>query len=490
MKKTVLAILIAACVAAAAGYVAGRQQVAPTADTHDHASANAERKVLYWYDPMVPGQRFDKPGKSPFMDMPLVPRYADEGPTDNGVSVSARQQQNLGMTTASVEKRVLAPAFSAFATVTTDERSIQTISAPANGVVEKLFVRAPQQWVKKGEPLAQLWIPQWTTAQQEYLAVRQLGDGALTRAARDRLALQFMPEATILAVERSGKPQTRLTLRADRAGYVVKLDSREGAQIAQAQTLFELASLDPVWLVVDYPQSQAQTLSAGSEIIARSSSWPGEQFHGRVSELLPQLETTTRTLKARIVLDNPQQKLKPGMFLTVTQPETSQQPAVLAIPEEALIETGVATRVLLASGEGHFQAVKVTTGRTSQGWTEVLSGLKEGDSVVTSGQFLIDSEASLRSALPGDTAQSAVPDQKQTQEYETTGVIKAIDAGSITLAHQPIPALNWGAMTMDFTLKTPVATLKPGDRVMFSFTLDDENGAVITHLMPATEAMK
>lgn len=110
--------------------------------------------------------------------------------------------------------------------------------------------------------------------------------------------------------------------------------------------------------------------------------------------------------------------------------------------------------------------------------------------MVTSGQFLIDSEASLRSALPGDTAQSAVSDQKQAQEYETTGVIKAIDAGSITLAHQPIPALNWGAMTMDFTLKTPVSTLKPGDRVMFSFTLDDENGAVITHLMPATEAMK
>lgn len=484
MKKTLLAVAIAACVAAGAGYFIGRQHTAPAAS----GEQAQERKVLYWYDPMVPDQRFDKPGKSPFMDMPLKPRYADEAPASGGVSVSAQQQQNLGMTTAKVEKRVLGSAFSAFATVTTDERSIQSVPSPAAGVVEKLFVRAPQQWVKKGEALAQLWIPQWTTSQQEYLAVRQLGDGELTRAARERLALQFMPEAIIRTVERSGKPQTRLTLRADRDGYVVKLDSREGAQVAATQTLFELASLDPVWLVVDYPQSQAQALSTGSEVIATSASWPGEQFHGRVSELLPQLEAATRTLKARIVLDNPQQKLKPGMFLTVTQPESARQPAVLAIPEEALIATGAASRVLLATGDGHFQAANVTTGRTAQGWTEVLSGVKEGDSVVTSGQFLIDSEASLRSALPEQQAQQPVA--KKVETYEGTGVVKAIEAGSITLSHQPIPALNWGAMTMDFVLKQPDPTIKPGDTVMFSFVLDDEEGAVITHLMPMQEEMK
>lgn len=483
MKKTVIAILIAAGLAGAAGYSIGRWHDMPGPGA-DNAAA-AERKVLYWYDPMVPGQRFDKPGKSPFMDMPLVARYADEGKEgEDGVAVSPRQQQNLGMTTAKVEKRGLASAFSAFATVTTDDRGIQTVPSPASGVVEKLFVRAPQQWVQKGEPLARLWIPQWTTAQQEYLAVRQLGDGALTRAARDRLALQFMPESIIQLVERSGKPQTRLTLRAEQAGYVVKLDSREGAQVAATQTLFELASLDPVWLVVDYPQTQAQTLSAGSEIQATSVSWPGEVFHGRVSELLPQLETTTRTLKARVVLDNPQQKLKPGMFLTVTQADSAKQPAVLVIPEEALIATGAANRVLLATGEGHFQPRSVTTGRTAQGWTEVLSGLQEGDAVVTSGQFLIDSEASLRSALPAASV------EKKAQQYESTGVVKAIDDGSVTLAHQPVPALNWGAMTMDFALTRPQPDIKVGQSVMFSFTLDDEQGAVITHLMANGEAMK
>lgn len=477
MKKTVLAVLITACIAAPAGYFAGQQQPTP------HPAQ--QRTVLYWYDPMVPDQRFDKPGKSPFMDMQLVPRYADETPASGGVSVSARQQQNLGMTTAAVEKRVLASDFRAFATVTTDERSIQSVPAPAAGVVEKLFVRAPQQWVKKGDALVQLWVPQWTTAQQEFLAVRQLGDSALTRAARERLGLQFMPETIIRAVERSGKPQTRLTLRANSDGYVVKLDAREGAQVAATQTLLELASLDPVWLVIDYPQTQAQALAVGSDVIATLAGLPGELFHGRVSELLPQLETTTRTLKARIVLDNPQQKLKPGMFLTVTLPPSQQQPAVLAIPEEALIDTGETSRVLVATGEGHFRPVNVSVGHTAQGFAEVLSGLQEGDRVVTSGQFLIDSEASLRSALPEQQ-----PAVQQRQTYEATGVVKAIGQGSITLSHQPIPELNWGAMTMDFALKQPIAGIAPGEKVMFSFTLDDKEGAVITHLMAQQEGMK
>lgn len=411
MKKRVFLFVLIAMLAAGAGYFAGQRTQAPAAEDPP------ARKVLYWYDPMVPGQRFDKPGKSPFMDMDLMPRYADDAPAETGVAVSARQQQNLGMTTAQAQMRALTPAFSAYATVTTDERSIQIVPAPASGVVESLYVRAPQQWVKVGDPLARLWIPEWTAAQQEYLAVRQLGDSTLTQAARARLALQFMPDAIVRELERSGKPQTRLTLRATRDGYVVKLDAREGARVEATQPLFELASLDPVWLVVDYAPGEMQTLSVGSEIIATADGLPGEAFHGRVSELLPQLETTTRTLKARIVLDNPQQKLKPGMFLTVALAESVARPPVLAVPEEAVIDTGSQTRLLLATGEGHFRAVNVTTGLTSGGWTQILSGVKAGDSVVTSGQFLIDSEASLRSALP-QAAPEAPPIAAPAMEHQ------------------------------------------------------------------------
>lgn len=479
MKKTVIAVVVSALLAAGAGYQYGRQHQTMTPEK----TASGERQVLYWYDPMVPDQRFDKPGKSPFMDMQLVPRYADEVKADGGVTISARQQQNLGMRTAKAERRVLTPDFSAFATVSVDERTIRIIPSPAAGVVEKLFVRAPQQWVQAGEPLVQLWMPQWTTAQQEYLAVRQLGNAALSRAARDRLALQFMPESVIRALERSGQPQTRITLRAEQSGYVLSLTIREGAQVEATAPLLELAGIDPVWITVNYPQTQAQLLTPGCEVVATADGWPGETFLGRVSELLPQLDTATRTLKARIVLDNPQHKLKPGMFLSVTRQVGQPLPPVLAIPEEALIDAGDTRRVLVADGEGYFRPVDVVTGMTASGWTQILSGLKEGEQVVTSGQFLIDSESSLRSALP-ETAQPVA------QEYETHGVVEAIADGSITLSHQPVPALNWDSMTMDFVLPKPVEGLKPGDRVMFRFRLDDTEGAVVTHLMADTEVMK
>ncbi|MFU0446371.1 efflux RND transporter periplasmic adaptor subunit [Pseudocitrobacter faecalis] len=478
MNKNLLTLAIVAVLAAGAGYYAGHRN--PVADAP--ATESPARKVLYWYDPMVPGQRFDKPGKSPFMDMQLVPRYADETPDNGGVSISPQQQQSLGMRIGSVEKRALVQPFSAFATVTTDERSLQIIPSPANGVVEKLFVRAPQQWVKAGEPLAQLWIPEWTAAQQEYLAVRQLGDAALSRAARERLTLTFMPESVIRQVERSGKPQPRMVLRAEQNGYVSKLDTREGAQVTATAPLFELASQDPVWVVIDYPQTQAQRLIPGSDVVASADGWPGEPFHGKVSEVLPQMETSTRTLKARIVLDNPQHKLKPGMFLTVRLQDESAQPPVLAIPEEALIATGSENRVIVATGDGHFAPVRVTTGVTANGWTEVKEGLKEGDKVVTSGQFLIDSEASLRSALPQET--------KKAQEYVGNGVVKAIEGNTVTLSHQPIPELHWGAMTMDFTLDASAAKPKNGDNIMFHFTLDDAQGPLISQWMPMTGGEK
>lgn len=396
MKRLLLTAVAAAVLAATSGYYFGSRH-------HDAApqAQQVQRKVLYWYDPMMPGQRFDKPGKSPFMDMQLVPRYADEQvPQAAGIAISARQQQNLGMVVKRAQMRVLSPRLEAWGTIAQDDRSLRAISAPAAGVIEKLFVRAVQQQVRAGEPLAQLWIPGWVSAQQEYLAVRRLGDPALTRAARERLALQFMPEDVVRQVERSGRAQARVVLRAPRAGYVAKLDAKEGAQVAATAPLFELASLDPVWLVVDYPQSQAALLGAGAHIEATTESWPGERFSGRVSELLPQMDAATRTLKARIVLDNPRQKLKPGMYVRVAAQQQAAAPATLAVPQEAVIATGDSSRVIVARDEGHFEPVSVVTGISAGGWTEIRRGLADGDRVVTSGQFLIDSEASLRSALP------------------------------------------------------------------------------------------
>ncbi|CAI0807521.1 efflux RND transporter periplasmic adaptor subunit [Serratia fonticola] len=443
------------------------------------ASGGAERQVLYWYDPMVPGQRFDKPGKSPFMDMELVPRYADEQQDDGGVTISARQQQNLGVRTAAAQLRELNLQLDAYGSVATDERGVQVIAARANGLIDKLYVRASQQQVKKGQALAQLWIPDWSAAQQEYLAIRKLGDSALTSAARQRLALQFMPEAIIRQVERSGQPQTRITITAPESGFINKLDAREGMQVTATQGLFELASLDPVWMVIDYPQAQAGLLQVGDAVAASSASWPGERFTGEVSELLPNVDPLTRTFKARIVLKNPQQRLKPGMYLQVQLAQNAGAKPVLAIPQEALIGSGDRNRVLVAEGNGHFAPVDVVAGLAQDGWVEIKQGLQAGQQVVTSGQFLIDSEASMRSALPQMAGQEGV------KQYQTLGVVEAVDGATVTLSHDPVAELQWPAMTMDFTL--PAGGLPTGigigSKVMFHFSVD-ENGSHISQIMP------
>ncbi|RJL30250.1 efflux RND transporter periplasmic adaptor subunit [Pectobacterium polaris] len=471
-KSLMLSLMTLAILSAGGvGYLVGKQQT-----PRPPSAAEPERTVLYWYDPMVPDKRFDKPGKSPFMDMELVPRYADEAQDDGGITVSARQQQNLGVRTASAEMRELADRSTSYGTVTLNERGLHTLVAPSGGIVEKLTVSALQQQVKKGETLATLWNPTWAAAQREYLAVRQLGDDMLTQSARQRLALLFMPEAIIRQVERSGKPQDRIAITAQEDGYVNKLEVRQGMQLSPAQPLFELASLNPVWVDIDYPEAQAAQLTIGSDISAASSAWPGKTFHGKVSELLPVLDSTTRTLKARVILDNPQQQLKPGMYLTVQLSHTQAQPR-LAIPQEALLVSGSQNRVLLSDGSGHFTPRNVTAGASLGDWVEIIDGLKAGDNVVTSGQFLIDSEASLRSALPQfDAETSAIPATSAAPVgYHTQGVIRAINGNQATIEHEAVPALNWSPMTMDFTL--PSSGLPQGvgigSTVRFQFNMDD-----------------
>ncbi|HBL6729794.1 TPA: efflux RND transporter periplasmic adaptor subunit [Serratia liquefaciens] len=470
-----LALLAALIGTGLAGYWFGAAGEAPA------PAVKSERQVLYGYDPMMPGQRFDQPGKSPFMDMQLVPRYADEAEPEGGVTISARQQQNLGVRTEAAQLRQLEPQLNAFGSVATDERGVQIVAARANGLVEKLYVRASQQQVKKGEALAQLWIPDWSAAQQEYLAIRKLGDSALTAAARQRLQLLFMPEVVIRQVERSGKPEPRVQIAAPENGFVNKLSVLEGAQVTAAQGLFELASLDPVWIVADYPQAQAGLLKVGDKVQAASASWPGERFEGEVSELLANVDPLTRTFKARILLKNPQQKLRPGMYLQLTLSHGNLGQPVLAIPQEALIDSGDRNRVLIAEGNGHFTPVDVVAGRVQDGWVEIKRGLNAGQRVVTSGQFLIDSEASMRSALPQMAAQNEV------KQYQAEGVVDAVNESTITLSHGPVPELQWPAMTMDFALPPGgiPAGIKPGDSVKIHFSVD-EQGSHISQIVPTS----
>ena len=393
------ALAVAAVGAGAGSWWAHHSMSAAAGAGTAPASADAGRKVLYWHDPMYPQQRFDKPGKSPFMDMDLVPVYADDAPAAApGVKIDPALVQNLGVRTAVAEKGRLARSVDAVGTVAFDERAVEIVQSRTAGYVERLFVRAPLDPVRKGEPLARLFVPEWAGAQQEYLALKASaapGAAELAAAARNRLLLLNMTEEQVRAVDRAGKPVTEVTLAAPVDGVVGELGVREGMNVTPGATLFRLNGLATVWVNVDVPEALAGAVRPGAAVTVTVPAYPGEKFAGRVAAVLPEVNAATRTLKARVELRNPGGRLKPGMFATVSVAPAQAREAVL-VPSEAVIATGERTVVIVDRGEGRFEPVAVKTGAEEGGRTEILEGLEAGTRVVASGQFLIDSEASLR----------------------------------------------------------------------------------------------
>ena len=389
------------------GVSAGRTQAmvdqpGPTAATHaaqkpGDIDPRTGKKILYWHDPMAPAQRFDHPGKSPFMDMQLVPVV--EGGADTGaIEISPRLQQNLGVRTALVARGQLHSEITASASVAYDERDVALVQARANGFVERLRVRATLDAVREGEPLADLYVPDWVAAQVEYLAVKDLnspGAADLVDGARQRMRLAGMPEDLIRALEKRGRPQSRFTLLAPISGVITELMAREGMTVTVGSSLFRINGLRRVWVNAEVPETLGERVHRGDAVQARTAALPGVVFDGRVAAVLPSVNVATRTLTARVELANPRMELLPGMFVTV-QFAPAALADVLLVPSEAVIETGTRRVVMLAEGDARFRRVNVETGAQGGGQTEIRAGLALGQKVVVSGQFLIDSEASLK----------------------------------------------------------------------------------------------
>jgi len=376
----------------------------PTLKAGDVDPSTAKR-VLYWHDPMVPGTKFDQPGKSPFMDMQLVPVYADDAPDAGGVAIDPRLQQNLGVRTTKAVAGSLSSAISAVGNVAYNERDVVLVQARSNGFVEKLFVRAALDPVRKGQPLAELYVPEWIAVQEEYLSAKRLRTdvdalalGGLADAAAQRMRLAGMSDEQIRAVDARGAVQPRFTITSPIDGVVGELSAREGMTVAPGAPLFRLNGLATVWVNAEVPESAAAQVRPGNAVQARTPALPASVFKGRVSAILPEVNATTRTLKARIELANPGGRLVPGMFATIDFAPTRRTDAVL-VPSEAVIRTGKRTVVIVAQGEGRFAPVDVETGIESRGQTEIHKGVRDGDRVVVSGQFLIDSEANLKAAI-------------------------------------------------------------------------------------------
>jgi len=362
------------------------------------------RKVLHYQDPMVPGHKFDRPAKSPFMDMMLVPVYADGEGDGSKVTVSPRLQQNLGVRTATVVEGTLAPQVTAVGSIAFNERDQAVLQARTTAFVERLHVRATLDRVAKGQALAELHVPDWVAAQEELLSLRRMQGtdlAPLVDAARQRMRQLGMSDALIAQVENGGRTQPRVTLTAPIGGVVTELAAREGMTVMAGATLFRINGLATVWANAEVPESQAALLRPGAKVRARSPAIPSVTFDGKVQALLPEVNPATRTLKARVELANPRALLVPGMFVQMEFIDTRAGKALL-VPTEAVMQTGRRTVVMLAeqddkSDQGsRFRPVEVETGVESGGQTEIKRGLQAGQRVVVSSQFLIDSEASLR----------------------------------------------------------------------------------------------
>lgn len=505
MRTKNLALALAAVgLVAAGGYGAywygmehGMQMAAPASGAVAASAGGPEkagdtdpttgRRVLYWHDPMVPGQKFDKPGKSPFMDMQLVPVYADGAGDEGKVTISPRVQQNLGVRTAEVTKGTLSPAVEAVGSVAYNERDVAVVQARTNGYVEKLYVRAPLDPVRQGQPLAELYAPEWVAAQEEYLSVRRMsGTGLepLLEGARQRMRLSGMTEEQIRLVETTAKVHPRLTVTAPVGGVIAELGAREGMTVMSGAPLFRINGLGTVWVNAEVSEAQAAMVRPGNPVEARAPALPGEVFKGRVSAILPEVSPATRTLKARVELKNPGGRLMPGMFAKVDFTPAARKETLL-VPTEAVIQTGTRSVVIVAQSDGKFTPVDVELGVEANGQSEVRKGLDAGQKVVVSGQFLLDSEASLRSTATRMSDMPAAAASKTGDAiHRGEGKVESIDKDEVMLSHGPVPSLQWGAMTMGFKLPAASAppNLRVGDTVAFEFRQGKDGNFEITRI--------
>lgn len=370
----------------------------PAAAAAGEAAPAAEPRVLYYYDPMRPDVQFDAPGKSPFMDMDLVPRYAGEGGGDGVVvEIDPRMAQNLGVRTAPVTLGQFSHSFDAVGAVEVDEHLIYAVESRAEGWVERLSVRAVGDPVRRGQAVAGVYSPELYSAQEELTLAAKSGDQGLVAASRQRLLLLGASGSQIDEVLESGRAQRQTRIVAPNSGVVTELNVREGQKVMPGMPIIRIADLSRVWITVEVPESLSSAIRQGGKAEARLAALAGRTYEGRVEYVYPGLDTATRTVRARILFQNRDGALKPGMYANVALLAGTRQDALL-VPTEAVIRTGRRTVVIVAEREGRFRPVEVTLGPEHEGTIVILEGLSEGQQVVTSGQFLIDSEASLRGA--------------------------------------------------------------------------------------------
>lgn len=377
-------------------------------------AAKKERKVKYWVSPMDPGYVRDQPGKAP-CGMDMVPVYEDEaGAAQEGaIAVDPRTLQSMGVRTGKAEIKDLSRTIRAVGKVTYDERRLTVVNTKLTGWVERLYVKATGDPLRRGQNLLSLYSPELVATQEEYLLAlknfKTLGqsgfpefqEGArrLRAASRQRLKYWDIPDSQITDLEQTGQVKKTLTLVSPVNGIVIKRLVTEGQMVQAGMPLLEVADLSTVWVEADIYEYELPWVKVGEHAQMTLTYLPGQTYHGRVHYIYPYLKEATRTARVRLTFPNPGLKLKPEMYAQVEITSPLKEPSV-AVPAEAVLDTGERQHVFLALGGGRFEPREIKVGvRGDDGLVQVLSGLKGGEEVVTSAQFLLDSESRFREAI-------------------------------------------------------------------------------------------
>ena len=381
-------------------------------------AAPGERKVLYWYDAMNPQRTYDKPGKAPD-GMDLLPKYAegDEAAMSKlpvgTVKISAQKQQLIGVRTATVQREELVRTLRTVGQVTADERTLVRIHLKVSGWIENVYADYVGQLLKKGQPLFTIYSPDLVATQEEYLIAKRgetalgnsqfsevaQGSKSLLNSARARLKLWDISDEQIKKLDESRQMSRTMTYYSPTDGFILERKAYPQTAITPDTDLYTIADLSNIWINAEVYEFEVPYIRVGQTAQAQLSYYPGKTYTGKVTYIYPTVDPVARTVKVRLELPNPKYELKPQMFANVEfKIDYGKQ---ILLPQEALLDSGQKQYVFLAHGDGMFEPRQVETGAKLDGKVLITSGLKPGDTVVLSGNFLIDSESRLKSAMGG-----------------------------------------------------------------------------------------
>ncbi len=512
-KLIIAAAIAVSALALAAGYHWGRQQTSASAVEAAPSTNTKGRTVLYYRNPM--GQPDTSPvPKKDSMGMDYIPVYADEADDAGVVRVASGRMQTLGVRTEAVQRGHLDGVVQASGRIEADESRNHVVNAKFDGWIEHLRVDTTGQTVQRGQVLFEVYSPELLNAQREYAiaarALAKLGEAdastrqgmqAVADASLARLRNWDISAEQLRALVASGEPRRTLALYAPASGVVTSKSAIEGMRINAGEALFTITDLSRVWMMAQVFERDLAQVEVGSEAQVSLDAYGTERFEGRIDYIYPTMDTATRSVPVRIVLDNTDGRLKPGMFARAELATTARAPSLIA-PASAVIDNGIERIVLVAQGEGRFAPRPVRVGRRVGDRVEILDGLHEGDAVVVSANFLIDADSRMKAAVAGFTApttadegthaahaQAAIDPTLPRHQAEAT--VESIDPAkaSIVLNHGPVPSLHWPPMTMPFTLSDPalVEGLKVGQSVQFEFVEPGPGQWIIATIHPLDE---